>query len=75
MERKLVKSAIYTFISSLALMIVIFEQNPVVESDGLYTSQHIELVDYLFMVLRYSIKITFCVVVFILLSELYKKYK
>lgn len=49
MERKLVKSAIYTFIVSFCIFLAFLDQNPTVPTtDGMFTSIHIELGDFFF---------------------------
>lgn len=76
MERKLVKSAIYTFIVSFCIFLAFLDQNPTVPTtDGMFTSIHIELGDFFLMIVKYSIRITLVVVLIVFLIEIFKKRK
>lgn len=76
MERKLVKGAIYTFITSFSLFLAFLDQTPTVKTaEGFYTSIHIELGDFFLMIIKYSIRVTFVVVILLFLIEIIKKRK
>ncbi|USG63955.1 hypothetical protein NDK47_17550 [Brevibacillus ruminantium] len=74
MEKKLVKIALYTFVISFSVFIVFIEQDRTVKTgNGLYTGLHLELPDYILMLIRYSIKTTFVVFVVVILIEYIKR--
>jgi hypothetical protein len=76
MERKLVKSAIYTFITSFCLLLAFLDQTPTVQTaEGMYTTMHIEFGEFFLMIVQYSIRITLVVVLLVFLIEVIKKRK
>jgi hypothetical protein len=72
-ERTLVKTGIYSFITSFSLMIVLMQRvRSTTDVNGMVSSEETPYPEFFFMILKYSIIITFIMVIFIFL---YKKYK
>lgn len=73
MERTLVKTAIYSFITSFSLMIVLIQRvRSTTDANGMVSSEETPYTEFFFMILKYSIIITFIMVI---LMFFYKKYK
>lgn len=73
MERTLVKTAIYSFIISFSLLLVsIPRERYTTDLNGMTSVEGTPYSEFFFMVLKYSIIITFIMGIFIFL---YKKYK
>ncbi|MFE0508242.1 hypothetical protein ACWF7H_29090 [Peribacillus butanolivorans] len=76
MERILVKTAIYTCITSFSLLLVLIDRVRVVKDEaGEYSGEASSYPDYFLMLLRYSILVTFIVVIIVFLIKLFKKSK
>ncbi|MEH6942218.1 hypothetical protein [Bacillus sp. JJ722] len=74
MEKILVKTAIYTFIVSFSLLLVSIDRVRVTkDTDGMYSSEAYSYPEYFLMLLRYSIIITFIVVIIVFVIKWYKK--
>ncbi|MDQ0229203.1 hypothetical protein J2S19_000453 [Metabacillus malikii] len=73
MERTLVKTAIYSFITSFSLMIVLIPRvRSTTDVNGVFSGEETPYTEFFFMILKNSIIITFIMVALIFL---YKKYK
>ncbi|MEH6945015.1 hypothetical protein [Bacillus sp. JJ722] len=76
MEKILVKTAIYTFLVSFSLLLVSLDRERVTQdAAGNYSSEAYTYPEYFLMLLRYSIIITFILVIVVFLIKLYKKFK
>ncbi|MGA5692670.1 hypothetical protein [Cytobacillus pseudoceanisediminis] len=72
-ERTLVKTAIYSFITSFSLMIVLIQRVRTTEDvNGMVSSSETTYPEFFFMILKNSIIITFIMVI---IMFLYKRYK
>jgi hypothetical protein len=73
-ERTLVKTAIYSFIISFSLMIVLIQRvRSTTDVNGMVSSVETHYPEFFFMILKNSIIITFIMVIFIFLYKKYKK--
>ena len=73
MERTLVKTAIYSFITSFSLMIVLIQRvRSTTDVNGMVSPEETPYPEFFFMILKYSIIITFIMVI---LMFFFKKYK
>ena len=73
MERTLVKTAIYSFITSFSLMIVLIQRvRSTTDANEMVSPEETPYPEFFFMILKYSIIITFIMVI---LMFFYKKYK
>ena len=73
MERTLVKTAIYSFIISFSLLLVLIPRETyTTDLNGMTSLEGTPYSEFFFMILKYSIIITFIMGIFVFL---YKKYK
>lgn len=73
-EKRLVKITIYTFLISLATFLVFIDQDRTIKTgNGLYTGIHLELPEYILMLIRYSIITTFVVLIVTVIFEYIKR--
>lgn len=73
MERTLVKTAIYSFITSFSLLLVLIQRvRMTTDVNGMVSAEETPYPEFFFMIIKYSIIITFIMVIFVFL---YKKYK
>lgn len=74
MERTLVKTAVYSFITSFSLLLV-FKQRVRLTTDFNGMSSYVETSypDFFLMLLRYSIIITFIMVILVFLYKRFKR--
>ncbi|MDQ0229160.1 hypothetical protein J2S19_000410 [Metabacillus malikii] len=71
MERTLIKTAIYSFITSFSLMIVLIQRvKSTTDANGMVSGEEIPYPEFFYMILKNSIIITIVMVVIIFL---YKK--
>ncbi|MFS0881847.1 hypothetical protein CHH83_26360 [Bacillus sp. 7586-K] len=74
MERLLVKTAIYSFITSyLVLLAFIDRVRMTTDVNGMNSAEEIPYPDFFLMNLKYSIMITFSIVMIVFLYKKYKK--
>ncbi|MBB5325910.1 hypothetical protein HNQ34_003016 [Anoxybacillus tepidamans] len=74
MEKRIVKSVVYVFISCFALLFAFTSQDPIVTmSDGSYTTVHMDTADYLMKITRTSIKVTLAAALLVTAIEIYKR--
>jgi hypothetical protein len=75
-ERTLVKTAIYSFITSFLLLLVWVDRIRITtDVNGMTSAEGNSYPDYFFMILQYSIRISFIIVISVFLIKLYKKQK
>lgn len=74
MERTLVKTAVYSFITSFSLLLV-FKQRVRLTTDinGMSSYEETSYPDFFLMLLRYSIIITFSMVILVFLYKRFKR--
>ncbi len=73
MEKTLVKTAIYSFITSFSLLLVLIQRvRYTTDVNGMGSVEETSYPDFFFMILKYSIMATFIIVIFMFL---YKKYR
>ncbi|KQL19096.1 hypothetical protein [Cytobacillus solani] len=76
MERTLIKTAIYSFIISFSALLVLVNRAGTSEDfNGMRSSWEIPYPDFFFMILEYSIMITFIMVIIVFLIKRFKKRK
>ena len=76
MDRTLVKTAIYSFITSFLLLLVWVDRIRITtDVNGMTSAERSSYPDYFFMILQYSIRISFIIVICVFLIKLYKKQK
>lgn len=74
MERTLVKTAIYSFITSFSLLLVLIDRvRSTTDVNGMTSGVETSYPDFFFMILKYSIIITFIIVIFVFLFKKYKR--
>ena len=70
------KTAIYSFITSFLLLLVSIDRiEHVRDAAGMYSGVETSYPDYFFMIFRYSIRITFIIVINVFLIKLFNYYK
>lgn len=75
-EKTLVKTAIYTFITSFLLLIVLIPRTRVTQdASGAWSSEGYTYPDFFFMILKYSIVLAFVSIIIVILIKLLKKHK
>ncbi|MFS0781303.1 hypothetical protein [Bacillus sp. 1P06AnD] len=76
MEKLLVKTALYTFVVSFSIMLVLVDRVRVTKDvTGMYSSEAYTYPDYFFMLIRYSLILTFIAVLIVILKKGWVKYK
>ncbi|RHW30950.1 hypothetical protein D1B33_18110 [Lysinibacillus yapensis] len=74
MERTLVKTAIYSFVTSFSLLLVLIQRvKYTTDLEGMGSFEETSYPDFFFMILRYSIIITYIMVIVVFLSKRFKK--
>ncbi|MED4402055.1 hypothetical protein [Metabacillus fastidiosus] len=74
MEKTLVKTAIYSFITSFSLLLVLIQRvRYTTDVSGMGSVEETSYPDFFFMILKYSIITTFIIVIFMFLYKKYKK--
>lgn len=75
-ERTLVKTAIYSFIASFLLLLVLVDRvRMTTDINGMTSAEEKSYPDYFSMILQYSIIISFIIVISVFLINRYKKQK
>jgi hypothetical protein len=75
-EKTLIKTAIYSFIISFSALLVLVDRTGVSEDvNGMHSGWEIPYPDYFFMILKYSITITFIMVIIVSFIKWFKKHK
>jgi hypothetical protein len=72
LERKLIKAGIYGLIIGVLFSILYYPDVIGINTNGGYTSQAVSMRDYIFKVLRTSIKICFASIIAVCVVEFYK---
>ena len=73
-ERTLVRTAIYSFITAFSLLLIFIQRvRLTTDLGGMGSYEAKSYPDFFFMILRYSIIITFIMVIFVFLYKRYKK--
>ena len=76
MEKTLIKTAIYSFIISFSALLVLVNRTGTSEDvNGMHSGWEITYPDFFFMILEYSITITFIMVIIVSLIKWFKKHK
>jgi len=76
MEKTLVKTAIYTFITSFLLLTVLIPRSIIItDANGLSSDSAKTYPEFFFMILEYSITITFIIVINVFLIKLFNYYE
>ena len=74
MERTLVKTAIYSFIISFSLLLVLIpRERYTTDFNGMTSVAGTPYSEFFFMILKYSIIITFIMGIYVFLCKKYKK--
>ena len=75
-EKTLIKTAIYSFIISFSALLVLVDREGTSEDvNGMISGWEIPYRDFFFMILEYSIMITFIIVIIVSLIKWFKKHK
>lgn len=75
-EKILIKTAIYSFIISFSALLVLVDRNGTSEDvNGMISGWEIPYRDFFFMILEYSIMITFIMVIIVSLIKWFKNIK
>ncbi|WP_248926271.1 hypothetical protein [Paenibacillus hamazuiensis] len=72
MEKKLVKGAVYSFVLSFLLGLLVFPDTDTVHTGSVVETRIILMREYLFEVIRFSIKMMFGTIVVIWLFHMFK---
>ena len=75
-EKTLIKTAIYSFIISFSALLVLVDRNGTSEDvNGMISGWEIPYRDFFFMILEYSIMITFIMLIIVSLIKWFKEHK